>query len=399
MKIIRQSLVHKTWFLGIIAVLLGVAFYALTARLEMRAFTFTAGQLLALLYVFFALLLYFFVSHVLHPLQKITRQMHAVLNGKKYRKIEDLQHQLDELGLLAKFFNSVIEGFEKVSADVIDRQRMSDELGFASKVQRNLLPKTVPEIPGLDLVVKTRPAKEVGGDNFDIITLGNSTLFYVGDATGHGMPAGLVMTMVNVLIHAFSRISTSTRDILVNVNKFLSPKLPASMFMTLVMLRWEHDSQKLFYAGCGHEHVLIYRAAERRCEAVRTGGIALGLTPDIAKIVKEQEIKLEPDDAVVLFTDGITEAKNATGEMFGVKKLCQVVEEHAFHGKAESIFRGVSKTFAEFVGPGYEQLDDSTLLVLKYNFKNVNQNKKLQLKVDTSGLALRREKPNWSWEG
>lgn len=397
MKLVRQSLVHKTSFLTFLLLFAGVGFYFAVSRVGAQSFTVTAGQLLLILYVFFGILLIFFITHVLQPLQKVTRQMKAVLAGKSYQKIE-FKDKIDELSLLAKFFNEVITSLENVSGQITDRKRLKEELSFASKVQTGLMPKKAPHIPGLDVVVKTRSAAEIGGDNFDIIQPPNSktTIMYIGDVTGHGVPAGLVMSMVNVLVHAFASVTKNTRDLLVNVNHCLSPKINATMFMTLIMLRWEHETQKLFYTGCGHEHLLIYRTAKKKCEAIKTGGIALGMVPKIDDIVKEREIRLDPSDTVILFSDGITEAKNSSGEMFGLERLRRLVEEYAFHGKAQAIFEGISKEFSQFVGPGHIQQDDITLLVLKYNFKGIRSDKKLALDVSTEGITA-IEKPNWEW--
>lgn len=392
----RQSLAHRTGILTGVLALGGIAAYFIITRTIPEPPTVTLGQLLLVLYIFFGILLVFFVTHVLNPLQKVARQMEAALSGKEYEKLKFPTHHADELHLSAEFFNTVLETLEKVSGDIEDNKRLTTELGFAGKLQRHLLPKKAPRVPGLEVTVKTKPATEVGGDNFDIISLPKSTLFYIGDATGHGFPAGLVMSMVNVLIHTFASLHENPVEILTKVNQFLKPKLTSTMFMTLAMLRWDHADQKLYYTGCGHEHILIYRAATKQTEAVKTGGLALGLTPDVSKVIQEKELNLQPDDVVLLYTDGLTEAKNESGEMYGLDRLKATVGEHAYQGSTDAIFRGVSRDFAKWVGRSYTQADDATLMVLKYNFKGVKPDG-IRLTVDRSGIDA-IERPNWDWE-
>lgn len=392
MKIIRSSLARKTTFFVGFVLAIFVGWYALTREAVIPTITLTTEGWLIVVLLIVSVFGWFLVSHVITPLETIAREVHAIRNGKPYKKIT--LNSIDEFQSLAHFFNEVTSTIEKIKTDLTDKRRLSDELNFAIKVQQQLLPKKFPRIPGLDIIIKTRPATEIGGDSFDVIARPTDTIFYIGDATGHGSPAGILMAMVNVLIHTFSGIHSTTRDIAVAVNKFLTPKTTATMFMTLILLRWEHETQKLFYTGCGHEHILVYRSAMGSCDVIKTGGIALGMTPDISRIAQEKELALAPGDAAILFTDGVTEARNKTGEMFGVERLAKIITEHGNKASAEPIFSAVSREFAEFAGKDFEQADDITLLVLKYNFKGIR--KSIALEVDTSGIAA-YEKPNWEW--
>lgn len=392
MRLVRKSLAHKTTFLVLAIFGVTAAWYVATLRGQLPTFDFTIGQLLFILYLLAGALLYFFVTHVIRPLRAIVREVRALKSGQQYNKVA-LDH-IDEFGTLANFFNEIVDTLERVRTDLNDKRRLTSELEFATKVQRQLLPKKMPVVPGLDIVVKTRSATEIGGDSFDIIPRANDTVFYIGDATGHGSPAGILMAMVNVLIHTLANVYTSTRDIAIHANHFLAPKTTATMFMTLVLLRWEHAAQKLFYTGCGHEHILVYRAAKGTVDLIKSGGIALAMFPDMSKIAKEAELPLAAGDTVVLFTDGVTEAVNPTGEMFGIERLRAIVAEYGPKSSADSIFAAVSKSFSAFVGHAFDQRDDITLLVLKYNFKGVRH--AATLDVDTSGIAgYERQSLEW----
>jgi len=377
--------------MGIVLVILGIAAYVLAADLS-----FSTAQLLGVLSTLAIICAVVFVRHIITPLKYMAHEVREMRAGRAYTPIQ-LGDRSDELGMIARFFNEVIRTIDTVRDNIHDRERLKAEMTFAVNVQKQLLPKKAPIIPGLDVVVRTRSATEVGGDNFDLITRDNETLMYIGDATGHGFPAGLVMSMVNVLVQAAASMCTSVPEILTQVNKALTPKTTATMFMTLAMLRWEHESQKLFLTGCGHEHILIYRAASQTCEAVKSGGIALGMIPDCSKIINEKELALQPNDTVVLFTDGITEAKGTNGEMYGMERLQAVVQENGGKKSAEHIFSAISKAFAAYVGDGFIQDDDITMLVAKYNFKSVREDSKLHLDVDTSGI-VGVGGANWEWE-
>lgn len=304
------------------------------------------------------------------PLRIILAEMQSLLTGGVYKKI--FTDRIDEIGVMAYFFNKVTEGFGQVSFDIKDRQRMLNELNLAAQLQRDILPQKVPDIPGLQIVAKTKPATEIGGDIFNFITIKDKTYIYIGDATGHGTIAGLVMTMVNSLITVFSDLNGSAYEILVNVNKYLKKWLKKSVYMTFVMLCWDHETQKITYVGAGHEHIIVYHSDSGECDAILSGGIALGMIPDNSKIIKEQELKCNDGDYVVLYSDGITEAKGKDGELYGLERLKNAVVEYAAQYSADGVNYHIAKDVSVFM-QGVEQRDDMTLIVIKTdkNFKQV----------------------------
>ncbi|MFA7685408.1 MAG: PP2C family protein-serine/threonine phosphatase [Candidatus Gracilibacteria bacterium] len=361
MSFIRKSIVRRLFFH-----LLGVAVAISAIMLFMYYFRsdwvephilLPGGVGLFLVYVMVAC----YVDFV-RPLKVVLTEMQSLLTGGVYKKI--YTNRVDEIGVIAYFFNKVTEGFGQVSFDVKDRQRMLGELNLAAQLQRDILPQKIPEIPGLQIVAKTKPATEIGGDIFNFITVKDKTYIYIGDATGHGTVAGLVMTMVNSLITVFSDHSDSAYEILVNVNKYLKRWLKKAVYMTLVMLCWDHKTQKMTYVGAGHEHVIVYHTATGECEAILSGGIALGMIPDNSKVIKEQELKYEETDYIVLYTDGITEAKGANGELYGLNNLKNAVIEYSPQYSAEGVNFHIAKDVSTYMG-NIEQNDDMTLIVIK----------------------------------
>lgn len=214
--------------------------------------------------------------------------------------------------------------------------------------------------------------------------------------TGHGVPAGLVMIMVDTLMHAFAQKTVSSEEILIRINAFLHQRIRSQRFMTLLMLRWDEMKQEMYYTGAGHEHLLVYRAKEKKVEKIRSGGIALKMIPDISKIVKEQFVNFEEDDVIVLYTDGITEAKNHEGEMYGIQRFLNSLEKNGHYNTSEKIFDSLSKDFSNFVGE-YIQNDDITMIVIKNTGKS-SLKKHIKLTINTDEERTFQKKKVWDWE-
>lgn len=364
MKFIRKKLTRRlVLFLLIVTVGLGAgAYYYWDSELA-----FPLSYSLIGLGVFFVLFSAIVCGLVNRPLRKITKQMKLILTGHTYKRIST--KRIDEIGIIAQFFNEITENLEVISKKLNEESRMSSELEVASEIQQKILPTKSPQVPGLIVETKTRPAVEIGGDSFDYINGKDATYFYIGDVTGHGAPAALVMMMVNTLLHSYAEMYSSPYDIIVNTNRQLKPRIKSSMFMTAVLLKWDHIKQLMTFVGAGHEHILVYKAASGQVEVKESGGIALGMTPDNSKIVKEYAVPLEENDVLVLYTDGITEAENNQGEMFGLDRLVELVKKYAVEYGPEGVNHHIALDFSQFVGET-EQADDITLMVIKRSSAN-----------------------------
>jgi serine phosphatase RsbU (regulator of sigma subunit) len=153
-------------------------------------------------------------------------------------------------------------------------------------------------------------------------------------------------------------------EVVVQTNRRVKTRIKATMFMSMLMLKWNMQENRMTYIGCGHEHLVIYRANSGKCEVTVSGGIALGMVADNSKIVKEKEIVLNPGDIIVLYSDGVTEAKNMQGEMFGLKRLVEIIELYASQGDAQALVQNIAKDFSHFVEE-HVQEDDITLIALR----------------------------------
>lgn len=313
----------------------------------------------------------FFFFIVTHPLNRILKEFKALLTGKRYNRI--YTKKVDEIGVIAHFFNAITHSLERVSTDIKEHRRISSELNVAQKIQKDLLPQSNPDIQGLDIIAKTRPAAEIGGDSFDFITKGEQTFMYIGDVTGHGVPSGLVMMIVDTLLNTFADMVQTSHQLLTQANKYLKPRIQSTMFMTMIMLRWEHKTQKMFHTGAGHESLIHYKASDKTYDNIKCGGIALGMVPDNSKLIKEQEITFKQGDFIILYTDGIVEARNMEGEMFGTERLLEIIEKYTPKStNAEDLFQRISTELTHFLGD-HIQDDDMTLLVIRKGEKGTQE--------------------------
>lgn len=245
---------------------------------------------------------------------------------------------------------------------------LRSEVELAADIQKHVLKKTYPRIPSLDIVADTKSATEVGGDSYDVIAQGDNYYIYLGDVTGHGVASGFVMMVVNALISGFSKMLTNSAEILARTNEILKPRVKSNMLMSLLMVRWDEKDKRLFMTGAGHEYLLVYKKSKNAVFKIKSGGVALGMTRDISKILKEVQVSFEPGDCLVMYTDGITEARNGPKEsnlMFGIDRLMEVIQNTG-EKTARTIFQNITIELSKFMGYGHRQFDDITLIVVHY---------------------------------
>ena len=361
MKLFQKSLLGRVFvYFFLFGVLItAVVFYFYSTDQKNISLNVFVGSLFVFLLYFLLVYLY----EIVQPFETILSQIKNLLTGRKYSRI--YTKRIDEIGTIAHFFNEVTKNMEKISIQLKEGKRMLGELEVAAQIQKDILPVETPHIPGLDIVAKTRAAVELGGDNFDFISEKGNTYIYIGDVTGHGVPAALVMTIVHTLIHTFAEIYDNAFDIVVQTNRRLKTRIKSTMFMTMLMLRWNEATQKMSYVGAGHEHLLVYRAATGLCEVRMSGGIALGMIADNRKIIKEVDLPLDKGDVVILYTDGIVEGRNMAGEMYTLDRLKKSVEVYAPQYGADGIVYHVAGDFSRYVQE-HVQEDDITLIAIRF---------------------------------
>jgi predicted ester cyclase len=252
----------------------------------------------------------------------------------------------------------LLPSFER---EIRARERVEQDLRVARSIQQASLPKEVPELEGWRIATYYQPAREVGGDFYDLFELEEGRVgVVVGDATGKGMPAALVVSAASSMLRAVSQAfhSSSPGEVLSRVNETLVARIPSNMFVTCFYAILDPKSATLRYANAGHDLPYL-----RRCggdaEELRARGMPLGLM--LGMIYEEVEISLREGKSVLFYSDGLVEAHDPKGEMFGFPRLRALVAEH---GEERELGEFLMEELYYFVGEGWEQEDDITLLTL-----------------------------------
>ena len=249
--------------------------------------------------------------------------------------------------------------------DLVEKERLDEEMKMGRQIQMALLPQSTPQVSGLIVSGLMLPAKEIGGDYYDFITLprNDQLAVIIGDVSGKGVGAGLIMSLAKATIYAFSQEENSPRQILMRTNYALFHHIGGQKFMTLLYMLWQPQARTLVYSSAGHEHVLIYHAGRDEVESVMSGGFMLGMLADIEDFLEERQVHLNTKDKVLLYTDGITEALNESGERFGLGTLKEAFKKHGRKSTDELVQLLKDEVF-DFIG-SHPQYDDITLVVLE----------------------------------
>ncbi len=266
----------------------------------------------------------------------------------------------DELGDLAEAFNDMLPKLQ-------DRLRMRQSLGLAMEVQQNLLPGRAPTIPGVDIAGHSLYCDETGGDYYDFIEIEpleqHAVLAAVGDVTGHGVAAALLMTTARALLRSRSALPGELAQVVTDINRQLSHDTPQGRFMTLFLLLVDQEHQQLCWVSAGHDPAFCYDPVADQFEELSGEDIPLGIDDDWEYRQRRQGFP-EPGNVIVIGTDGIWEARNAAGEMYGKDRLREAIRRHAGL-PAEELSRALSADVYEFLGDRQHQ-DDATQVVLKF---------------------------------
>jgi serine phosphatase RsbU (regulator of sigma subunit)/ketosteroid isomerase-like protein len=243
--------------------------------------------------------------------------------------------------------------------EIRERERVEQDLRVARSIQQASLPKEVPTLEGWQIAPFYQPAREVGGDFYDFHLLPEGRLgLVVGDATGKGVPAALVMSTTCGMLRLAAQGSSSPGQMLRGVNEVLFPNIPSNMFVTCFYAILEPRSGRLSYANAGHDLPYLHRNGE--AEELRARGMPLGLMPEMS--YEEKETILHSGEAALLYSDGLVEAHDPAGDMFGFPRLRALIAEH---GEKRSLGDVLLEELYSFTGERWEQEDDITLLTLR----------------------------------
>jgi serine phosphatase RsbU (regulator of sigma subunit) len=251
---------------------------------------------------------------------------------------------------------------DMVVQEIRERELVEHELRVARSIQHASLPKEVPTLEGWQIAPFYQPARDVGGDFYDFFELEDGRVgVVVGDATGKGVPAALVVTATYSMLRAVAQVlgSFSPGEVLAQVNETLVARIPSNMFVTCFYAILDPKSGSLTYANAGHDLPYLRRRGGY-AEELKARGMPLGLMSGMR--YEEGEASLTEGDSVLFYSDGLVEAHDPEGEMFGFPSLRALVAEHA---EESSLGEYLLEELHSFVGEGWEQEDDITLLTLR----------------------------------
>jgi serine phosphatase RsbU (regulator of sigma subunit) len=244
----------------------------------------------------------------------------------------------------------------------LERERLKHELQLAHDVQASLIPREVPQIRGWQCAAYWQPAREVGGDFFDFIARDDGDFgFVIADVSDKGMHAALFMALTRSTLRASTLAAPTPADGLNQANRLLCADSTGGMFVTLFYGQIDPAASRMTYVNAGHNPPLLYRAAKKELTELTRTGIVVGF--DEAQAYKQRAVRLQRDDFILFYTDGVTESVNAENEQFGEERLRRVILKHR-HKSPDEIMRALKQSLGEFTGD-IPAFDDVTIVIIK----------------------------------
>ena len=306
--------------------------------------------------------------------KSITGSVHELFAGTERVRHGDFTHKIavtaqDQLGELAQSFNSMTASIENLLLEAAEKKRMEEELRIARDIQMSLLPQGPLMMPGVSVAAACIPAREIGGDYYDFFRLDEHRVgVLIADVSGKGTSAALYMAELKGLVLSLSQIHASPRALLMSANRIIADNLGARSFITMTYAVVDVRQKTMTWARAGHTPLmLVPGAGSRKAQVLVPDGMVVGLKLDngemFDRLLVEQTIPLGAGDLYLFFTDGISEAMNATGDCFGDGRLGSILEEHA-DLPPEELRERILRDVASFAGDT-PQHDDMTMILLK----------------------------------
>jgi sigma-B regulation protein RsbU (phosphoserine phosphatase) len=288
-------------------------------------------------------------------LQRVIQVISARLRESDLQMIADLHLKNQEL-------ENAYQELKEAQFELIEKERLERELELARELQQSILPKEFPHLPGLDFAARNSPARQLGGDFYDVIQLNNKRVgIVIADVADKGIVAALYMALARSLIRAEAKRNPSPRQVLLRVNKLLIEMSQADMFVTVFYGVLDMVKGAIVYARAGHDPPLLAHPGTSEVQFLQAKGTLLGSVQNIE--LEEARVNFLPDDLLVLYTDGIVDANSPNGKFFTIERLLESISRHCSldpHSLCDLLFEQV----VSFQGEA-SQYDDMTLLVVK----------------------------------
>lgn len=239
---------------------------------------------------------------------------------------------------------------------------LENDLELAGKVQKNLLPSATPSLPGIQIASHAEPAQIVGGDYFDFFSHRNGTQgVAIADVMGKGLPASMLMSNLQASLRILGPDKEHLHGIATHLNELFRHNLKLIRFITMFLLAIDDKSKHFHYANAGHNPPLFYTRASDSIRWLKPTGPAIGLMPEAS--FKSEQVSFAAGDLLVMYTDGVVEARNAQGEEFDEDRLSIFTRQNS-EKSAEDFLEALRKEVADFCDGDFQ--DDFTLLVVRF---------------------------------
>lgn len=360
-------------------------------------------NILALIITLEFIIIIFFVKIFFHkPIIKLENIIKSFyVWDLKNKNIQFKKTMNPHLNYSLTFFAKTLNTLKNIKDEFIHGKEIKSEVELWKEIQWKMLTKKLIKVPNLNVIVKSKPAWEIGWDSYDIMSQWENYYIYVADATWHWVWAWFIMIMVNALISWFSKIYKDWANIVAKTNEILKPRVKANLLMSLLLIRWDSKEKKMYMTGAGHEYLIIYKHNQWKTFKIKSWWVALGMIKDISKLVKEKEIQFEENDIIVLYSDWITEAinktkKDWTEQMFLENRLEKAIENapnvnNNNYKSAKSVFNNITIELSKFMWYKHTQLDDITLAVIHYKWLDYDEKNDFEEDISDDFIT------EWKW--
>jgi sigma-B regulation protein RsbU (phosphoserine phosphatase) len=316
------------------------------------------GIILATVILFIILLSFFLSRSITKNINKVVKASRSIAAGDFKTRAQVKTR--DEMGELGRTFDRMIPALE-------EHVKMKQALDVAMEVQQNLLPKEMPKFEGLDIAAKSIYCDETGGDFYDFMDFcgrdRNVLGVVIGDVSGHGISAALLMATVRAFLRCRVTQPGKITDIINTVNALLAKDTAeTNQFVTLFYMELDHKNKTIEWVRAGHDPAVLYDPSTDNLEELRGTGVSLGIN-DSFKYPENVRTGLSHGQIILMGTDGIWETRNSSGEMFGKRRLHDLVRLHS-QSSANEILNSVVGSLEKFRDEA-KQEDDATLVVIK----------------------------------
>lgn len=299
--------------------------------------------------------------NLLIPLQ-IQNQKIAVIGVA--RRINEEPYSESDYNFLISFGNLAVVSIQKslLLEERIEKERLEKELKIARSIQEGLLPSVIPTVDGLEIAARNIPSQEVGGDYYDLISLTDSKAYIaIGDVTGKGIPASLIMANIQAVLHALAPLELSIEEKTARINDIIYKNTPPDKFVTFFWGIADANERTFTFVNAGHNPPLLFRKSEDKPIELTSGGLILGAMPTMAPYQRDV-LHLQPGDVIVMYTDGVSEARSAKDTEYEETGLIKCISS-ILDQPAENIISGIIEDVQNF--SNNQISDDLTLLVIK----------------------------------